>query len=179
MKLNLPPSYLLIHRVWLGGLAVLSQLNARAAFGGVLEEFLPGYAASSRERTADSRVRRLRPVADGRRAGRRERGALDLEHRSGRRTDDVLCHDAPGARPKHRGQARCRLVVRAGAGPSGNANTACIINARHSDKAGSQARSWPGKPGVPRSTRRGALRLCRVLMMQAEMMVSRTHGSHG
>jgi predicted unusual protein kinase regulating ubiquinone biosynthesis (AarF/ABC1/UbiB family) len=44
MKLNLPPSYLLIHRVWLGGLAVLSQLNARAAFRQVLEEFLPGYA---------------------------------------------------------------------------------------------------------------------------------------
>ena len=44
LKLNLPPSYLLIHRVWLGGLAVLSQLNARAAFGRVLEEFLPGYA---------------------------------------------------------------------------------------------------------------------------------------
>ena len=44
MKLNLPPSYLLIHRVWTGGVAVLSQLNARAAFGGVLEEFLPGYA---------------------------------------------------------------------------------------------------------------------------------------
>jgi predicted unusual protein kinase regulating ubiquinone biosynthesis (AarF/ABC1/UbiB family) len=44
MKLNLPPSYLLIHRVWTGGLAVLSQLNARAAFREVLEEFLPGYA---------------------------------------------------------------------------------------------------------------------------------------
>ena len=44
MKLNLPPNYLLIHRVWTGGVAVLSQLNARAAFGGVLEEFLPGYA---------------------------------------------------------------------------------------------------------------------------------------
>jgi predicted unusual protein kinase regulating ubiquinone biosynthesis (AarF/ABC1/UbiB family) len=44
MKLNLPPSYLLIHRVWTGGVAVLSQLNARAAFGEVLEEFLPGYA---------------------------------------------------------------------------------------------------------------------------------------
>jgi predicted unusual protein kinase regulating ubiquinone biosynthesis (AarF/ABC1/UbiB family) len=42
--LNLPPSYLLIHRVWLGGLAVLSQLNVRAAFVDVLEEFLPGYA---------------------------------------------------------------------------------------------------------------------------------------
>ena len=44
-KLNLPPSYLLIHRVWTGGIAVLSQLNARAAFGGVLEEFLPGYGS--------------------------------------------------------------------------------------------------------------------------------------
>jgi len=44
MSLNLPPTYLLIHRVWLGGLAVLSQLNAKAAFGAVLEEFLPGYA---------------------------------------------------------------------------------------------------------------------------------------
>ncbi len=43
-KINLPPSYLLIHRVWLGGLAVLSQLNVKAAFVDVLEEFLPGYA---------------------------------------------------------------------------------------------------------------------------------------
>ena len=43
-RLNLPPSYLLIHRVWSGGLAVLCQLNVRAAFGSVLEEFLPGYA---------------------------------------------------------------------------------------------------------------------------------------
>ena len=43
-RLNLPPSYLLIHRVWSGGIAVLCQLNVRAAFGSVLEEFLPGYA---------------------------------------------------------------------------------------------------------------------------------------
>jgi predicted unusual protein kinase regulating ubiquinone biosynthesis (AarF/ABC1/UbiB family) len=42
-RLNLPPSYLLIHRVWSGGLAVLCQLNVRAAFGSVLEEFLPDY----------------------------------------------------------------------------------------------------------------------------------------
>ena len=46
LQINLPPSYLLIHRVWLGGLAVLSQLNVRAAFVEVLEEFLPGYAES-------------------------------------------------------------------------------------------------------------------------------------
>lgn len=44
LRINLPPSYLLIHRVWLGGLAVLSQLGVKAAFGKVLEEFLPAYA---------------------------------------------------------------------------------------------------------------------------------------
>jgi hypothetical protein len=44
MRLNLPPSYLLIHRVWLGGLAVLSQLEVKAPFNRVLQEFLPGYA---------------------------------------------------------------------------------------------------------------------------------------
>jgi predicted unusual protein kinase regulating ubiquinone biosynthesis (AarF/ABC1/UbiB family) len=42
-KLNLPPSYLLIHRVWIGGIAVLSQLEAEAPFRAVLEEFLPGF----------------------------------------------------------------------------------------------------------------------------------------
>jgi predicted unusual protein kinase regulating ubiquinone biosynthesis (AarF/ABC1/UbiB family) len=45
LKLNLPPSYLLIHRVWIGGIAVLSQLEAEAPFRSVLEEFLPGFTA--------------------------------------------------------------------------------------------------------------------------------------
>jgi predicted unusual protein kinase regulating ubiquinone biosynthesis (AarF/ABC1/UbiB family) len=44
LRLNLPPSYLLIQRVWIGGLAVLSQLEAEAPYSAVLEEFLPGYA---------------------------------------------------------------------------------------------------------------------------------------
>ncbi|MGH1562128.1 ABC1 kinase family protein [Mumia sp. DW29H23] len=44
MKINLPPSYLLIHRVWSGGLAILSQLGATAPFRGILEESLPGFA---------------------------------------------------------------------------------------------------------------------------------------
>ena len=44
MKLNLPPSYLLIHRTWLGGIGVLSQLEAEAPFRAILEEFLPGFA---------------------------------------------------------------------------------------------------------------------------------------
>ena len=45
MKLNLPPSYLLIHRTWLGGVAVLSQLEAEAPFRAILTEYLPGFAA--------------------------------------------------------------------------------------------------------------------------------------
>ena len=44
LKINLPPSYLLIHRVWIGGIAVLSQLEAEAPFRATLEEFLPGFA---------------------------------------------------------------------------------------------------------------------------------------
>ena len=44
LKLNLPPSYLLIHRTWLGGLGILSQLEAEAPFRGIMEEHLPGFA---------------------------------------------------------------------------------------------------------------------------------------
>ncbi len=44
IRLNLPPSYLLIHRVWLGGVAVMCQLEAEAPFRSLLEESLPGFA---------------------------------------------------------------------------------------------------------------------------------------
>jgi len=44
LKLNMPPSYLLIHRVWLGGIGVLCQLEAEAPFRRILEESLPGFA---------------------------------------------------------------------------------------------------------------------------------------
>ncbi|MFI1989676.1 ABC1 kinase family protein [Actinoplanes sp. NPDC020271] len=43
-KLNLPPSYLMIHRVTLGSIAVLCQLEAEAEYRGILEEWLPGFA---------------------------------------------------------------------------------------------------------------------------------------
>ncbi|MDN5745945.1 MAG: AarF/UbiB family protein, partial [Nocardioidaceae bacterium] len=43
IKLNLPPSYVLIHRTWLGGLGVLSQLEAEAPFRAIMKEFLPGF----------------------------------------------------------------------------------------------------------------------------------------
>lgn len=44
LKLNLPPSYLLIHRVWIGGINVLAQLDCEAPFRTELERWLPGFA---------------------------------------------------------------------------------------------------------------------------------------
>ena len=41
---NLPPEYLLVHRVWLGGVGVLCQLGANVEMRGQLEEWLPGFA---------------------------------------------------------------------------------------------------------------------------------------
>ena len=45
-QLNLPPSYLLIHRVWLGGVGVLCQLDARGPFQAEMRRWLPGLAPS-------------------------------------------------------------------------------------------------------------------------------------
>jgi hypothetical protein len=44
MKLNIPPEYSLIYRVWLGGIAVLAQLDVTAGFADVLRRYLPGFA---------------------------------------------------------------------------------------------------------------------------------------
>jgi len=43
-QLNLPPTYLLIHRVTLGGIGVLCQLDAEAAFGAEVRRWVPGFA---------------------------------------------------------------------------------------------------------------------------------------
>ena len=45
-QLNLPPSYLLIHRVWLGGVGVLCQLDARGPFQAEMRRWLPGLTPS-------------------------------------------------------------------------------------------------------------------------------------
>ena len=44
LRLNLPPSYLLIHRVWVGSIGVLCQLESELPFRAMLEEALPGFA---------------------------------------------------------------------------------------------------------------------------------------
>ena len=54
LRLNLPPSYLLIHRVWVGCIGVLSQLEAELPFRAILEECLPGFADSAPGGTAQA-----------------------------------------------------------------------------------------------------------------------------
>jgi predicted unusual protein kinase regulating ubiquinone biosynthesis (AarF/ABC1/UbiB family) len=44
LKLNLPPQYLLIHRVWLGGIGVLCQIEGEVATRDILSRNLPGFA---------------------------------------------------------------------------------------------------------------------------------------
>jgi predicted unusual protein kinase regulating ubiquinone biosynthesis (AarF/ABC1/UbiB family) len=55
-QLNLPPTYLLIHRVTLGGIGVLCQLGAELAYRRELERWLPGFADGQR-RTGKPAVR--------------------------------------------------------------------------------------------------------------------------
>ncbi len=43
LKLNLPPQYLLIHRVWLGGIGVLCQIEGDVEVRSVLRKHLPGF----------------------------------------------------------------------------------------------------------------------------------------
>jgi predicted unusual protein kinase regulating ubiquinone biosynthesis (AarF/ABC1/UbiB family) len=46
-RMNLPPSYLLVHRVTLGSIGVLCQLEARAPYRSIVEKWLPGFADGS------------------------------------------------------------------------------------------------------------------------------------
>jgi predicted unusual protein kinase regulating ubiquinone biosynthesis (AarF/ABC1/UbiB family) len=43
LRLNLPPEYLLIHRVWVGSIGVLCQLECEVPFRRILTELLPGF----------------------------------------------------------------------------------------------------------------------------------------
>jgi predicted unusual protein kinase regulating ubiquinone biosynthesis (AarF/ABC1/UbiB family) len=46
LQLNLPPEYLLIHRVTMGTIGVLCQLRAEASWRAEIEHWLPGFGAS-------------------------------------------------------------------------------------------------------------------------------------
>lgn len=55
-QLNLPPSYLLIHRVTLSTIGVLCQLGATVRMRDELEEWLPGFVAKTDADDVDSEV---------------------------------------------------------------------------------------------------------------------------
>ena len=63
LKLNLPPEYLLIHRVWLGGIGVLCQIEgavpALEVAGPVAARLRPGRARRGARRAARRRLGRL------------------------------------------------------------------------------------------------------------------------
>lgn len=44
LKINLPPEYMLLHRVWTGGIGVLCQLEGTVPLRGLLAELVPGFA---------------------------------------------------------------------------------------------------------------------------------------
>jgi hypothetical protein len=48
-NLNLPPSYLLIHRVTFGSVGVLCQLDATAPFLQIVTRYLPGFTEPAAE----------------------------------------------------------------------------------------------------------------------------------
>jgi hypothetical protein len=50
LRLNLPPEYLLIHRVTTGAIGVLCQLEAEATWRSELEKWLPGFAPAKPRR---------------------------------------------------------------------------------------------------------------------------------
>ena len=52
--INVPPSYMLIHRVWLAGTGVLCQLEAEAPFRAEMERWLPGFAGESTDEGVDA-----------------------------------------------------------------------------------------------------------------------------
>ncbi|QQS00070.1 MAG: AarF/ABC1/UbiB kinase family protein [Austwickia sp.] len=55
LRLNLPPEYLLIHRVWAGGLGVLSQLGGTVPAAEIAYSWLPSLDPDWDERVAGSR----------------------------------------------------------------------------------------------------------------------------
>jgi len=64
-QLSLPPSYLLIHRVTLGSIGVLCQLEACARFRAVVEQWQPGFAAPTAKPAADGQpAKDTKPATD-------------------------------------------------------------------------------------------------------------------
>jgi predicted unusual protein kinase regulating ubiquinone biosynthesis (AarF/ABC1/UbiB family) len=61
-QLNLPPSYLLIHRVTLGGVGVLCQLGSSGPFRAEMEQWLPGFSAAVPSEAKGKRPRAPRRV---------------------------------------------------------------------------------------------------------------------
>ena len=151
LKMNLPPDYLLIHRVWLGAIGVMCQLNAEVPMRAELERWVPGFAVA--EAAGGRSGLTVRALAADREAGA---GALPGSERAGPRAgathlDDLHASLPPGSsmglphRPGHLPLPRSR-------GPGCRSSRSCRGGSRGC--RGGPPR-WPGgAPRRPRASRR-------------------------
>ena len=70
-QFNLPPTYLLVHRVSTGTTGVLCQLGSRGDFRAIAEQYLPGFT----EAAPAARATRKPPAKKAKKAAPRRRGA--------------------------------------------------------------------------------------------------------
>ena len=153
LKLNLPPEYLLIHRVWLGGIGVLCQIEGEVPVLEVLADWLPNFDADAVDEVRRGRTTRrpARPDRRPRPAPPSPPGAVELRldapevvrGRSGRRS-----------RPGGRSSTAADQVTGAGPGADGAAGGAD----RGAPASGpSIVRPGVRSPAVRRSARDAAL----------------------
>lgn len=74
-QLNLPPTYLLVHRVSTGTTGVLCQLGSRGDFRSIAEQYLPGFAAAAAPARKAARKAAPRKAVKATGAKRAEGGA--------------------------------------------------------------------------------------------------------
>ena len=76
--MNLPPAYLLIHRVTLGGVGVLCQLDAEGPFRAEAEQWVPGFSSAYLGDSYDPQPPEQLPTPDETAAVTPKSGATDL-----------------------------------------------------------------------------------------------------
>ena len=147
-RLNLPPSYLPIHRVLASGLGVLCQLECEVPFRAEVVRLMPGYAGTANPATARCRQwpNPVRAAAPGRNRAVTRHGQPDPRRQPGRRQvrpmQPARAVARNGRMPASRGTDNAgtdNIVVRRSGGTSW---LSCRVPRRPRDSAPC-SRTWP------------------------------------